>query len=78
MTSCLVDNLTFTFLTSGEAIKYAGVGYSTVQIGDQCWFAENLRTTTYLNGDAISQGLRRFGLVLTTSGAMAIYNFSWH
>jgi len=37
----------------GESITYAGVDYSTVQIGDQCWFAENLRTTTYLNGDAI-------------------------
>ena len=27
--------------------------YSTVQIGDQCWFAENLRTEHYTNGDAI-------------------------
>ena len=25
----------------GDPIGYAGVDYSTVQIGDQCWFAEN-------------------------------------
>ncbi len=24
-----------------------GHSYSVVEIGDQCWFAENLRTTTY-------------------------------
>ena len=58
----------------GEAITYAGVGYSTVQIGDQCWFAENLRTTTYLNGDAIPQNLSDGDWFSTTSGAMAIYN----
>jgi len=27
--------------------------YPTVQIGDQCWLRENLRTSTYRNGDAI-------------------------
>ncbi|MDB0025495.1 fibrobacter succinogenes major paralogous domain-containing protein [Flavobacteriales bacterium] len=57
----------------GEAITYAGVGYSTVQIGDQCWFAENLRTTTYLNGDAIPQNLSDTDWFSTTSGAMAFY-----
>ena len=58
----------------GEAITYAGVGYSTVQIGDQCWFAENLRTTTYLNGEAIPQNLSGPEWGSTTSGAMAFYN----
>ena len=58
----------------GEAITYAGVGYSTVQIGDQCWFAENLRTTTYLNGDAIPQNLSDGDWSSTSSGAMAFYN----
>ncbi|MDA0729973.1 MAG: FISUMP domain-containing protein, partial [Bacteroidetes bacterium] len=57
----------------GEAITYAGVGYSTVQIGDQCWFAENLRTTTYLNGDAIPQNLSGADWSSTLSGAMAFY-----
>jgi len=59
--------------TCGEAITYAGVGYSTVQIGDQCWFAENLRTTTYLNGDVIQSDLNDFEWTSTTSGAMAFY-----
>ena len=58
----------------GDAITYNGVGYSTVQIGDQCWFAMNLRTTTYLNGDAIPQNLSDGDWSSTTSGAMAIYN----
>ena len=58
----------------GEAITYAGVGYSTVQIGDQCWFAENLRTTTYLNGDAIPQNLSAGDWQGTPSGAMTFYN----
>ena len=47
--------------------------YSTVQIGDQCWFAENLRTTTYLNGDAIPSNLSDADWSNTTSGAMAFY-----
>ena len=58
----------------GEVITYAGVGYSTVQIGDQCWFAENLRTTTYLNGDAIPQNLSAGDWQGTPSGAMTFYN----
>ena len=32
-------------------LLFQGVMYSTVQIGDRCWFAENLRTEFYLNGD---------------------------
>ena len=58
----------------GEVITYAGLGYSTVQIGDQCWFAENLRTTTYLNGDAIPQNLSNGDWSSTTSDAMAFYD----
>ncbi|MGB0179490.1 MAG: fibrobacter succinogenes major paralogous domain-containing protein [Flavobacteriales bacterium] len=58
----------------GESITYAGMGYSTVQIGDQCWFAENLRTTTYLNGEAIPQNLSDGDWSSTTSGAMTFYH----
>ena len=50
-----------------------GYTYGVVEIGDQCWFAENLRTTTYLNGDAIPAGLTDGEWMSTTSGATAVY-----
>ena len=31
------------FVTCGDLIEHEGYSYSTVQIGDQCWFAENCR-----------------------------------
>ena len=47
--------------------------YPTVQIGDQCWLRENLRTSTYRNGDAIPV-IEEDSLWLSTSaGAFAYY-----
>ena len=37
----------------GDQLEYQGYDYETVQIGDQCWFSENLRAENYRNGDAI-------------------------
>ena len=37
--------------------EYQGYDYETVQIGEQCWFAENLRALNYRNGDEIPSGL---------------------
>lgn len=37
----------------GDPLEYQGYDYETVQIGEQCWFAENLRAENYKNGDAI-------------------------
>ena len=39
--------------TCGDPYEYQGYSYETVLIGDQCWFAENLRARTFANGDAI-------------------------
>jgi len=36
-----------------DNVSYHGYDYSTVQIGDQCWFAENLRTPLFTNADSI-------------------------
>jgi len=36
---------------------YDGNEYPVVEIGGQCWIAENLRTTHYSNGDAIANGI---------------------
>ena len=61
------------FNACGDPIAMDGYSYSTVLIGDQCWFAENLRTTVYGNGDVIPAGLTDGEWGSTTSGATAVY-----
>ena len=61
------------FNTCGDDIGYDGYNYETVQIGDQCWFAENLRNEHYANGDAIPGELSASEWGSTTQGAMTIY-----
>lgn len=36
-----------------ETVSYHGHDYSIVGIGTQCWFAENLNTSQFLNGDDV-------------------------
>ena len=57
----------------GDLLEYQGYDYETVQIGEQCWFAENLRSESYENGDEIPVGLSDEEWSSTTSGAMAVY-----
>ena len=40
-----------------RSFELQGYDYETVQIGEQCWFAENLRAQSYANGDSIPTGL---------------------
>ena len=60
-------------LPCSDDVEMDGYSYSVVEIGDQCWFAENLRTTAYRNGDAIPAGLTDGDWSSTTSGATAVY-----
>ena len=39
--------------TCGDPVTYWDYDYATVLIGDQCWFADNLRSTQYQTGDSI-------------------------
>jgi uncharacterized protein (TIGR02145 family) len=48
--------------------------YRTVQIGGQCWTAENLRTTTYANGDPIPNVTGNTAWIGLTTGAWAHYD----
>ena len=57
----------------GDPLEYQGYDYETVQIGEQCWFAENLRAENYENGDAIPAGLSDSDWSSATSGATAIF-----
>jgi len=57
----------------GDPVSYHGYDYATVQIGEQCWFAENLRTELYRNGDFIPANLSDSEWSSTASGAVAVY-----
>lgn len=61
------------FSVCGDAVSYQGYDYATVLIGEQCWFAENLRNENYDNGDAIPSNLSASNWVSTTEGASAVY-----
>ena len=37
----------------GDPLEYQGYDYETIQIGEQCWFAENLRAEQYRDGSTI-------------------------
>ena len=57
----------------GTSFAYQGYDYQTVQIGSQCWFAENLRNVAYANGDEIPSSLSDEEWLYTNSGAVAVY-----
>jgi uncharacterized protein (TIGR02145 family) len=54
-------------------VSYQGYDYATVLIGDQCWFAENLRSEAYANGDTIPSGVIRQGWYVANFGACEVY-----
>ena len=56
----------------GDPLEYQGYDYETVQIGLQCWFAENLRAQNYRNGEALVSGLLDAEWTATNSGALAL------
>ena len=57
----------------GEPWEYQGYDYETVQIGEQCWFAENLRAENYRNGDMIPLALVDEEWIDALEGMIAIY-----
>ncbi|MDA0946590.1 MAG: FISUMP domain-containing protein [Bacteroidetes bacterium] len=57
----------------GDLLEYQGYDYETVQIGEQCWFAENLRAEKYRNGDIIPDGFSAGQWSTLSEGARAVY-----
>lgn len=60
-----------------STISYHGYDYSLVEIGEQCWFAENLRTELYANGDSIPGFIEINFLDPHEEGTQSIYNDAW-
>ena len=60
-------------MESSSITDIDGNVYETVEIGDQVWMAENLRTTKYRDGSTIAGGLPDDAWSNATQGAYAIY-----
>ena len=56
-----------------QPVTFYGYTYDVVAIGDQCWFAENLRTELYQTGEEIPSGLNRESWAAATYGATSYY-----
>jgi uncharacterized protein (TIGR02145 family) len=54
-------------------VTFDGHTYALVAIGTQCWFAENLRSDNYRNGDAIPGNLSDVQWTYNSSGAQTVY-----
>jgi uncharacterized protein (TIGR02145 family) len=57
-----------------DPVTFDGYSYATVEIGDQCWFSENLRSENYRGGDPIPGNLDDGTWSTTEAGAQAYYN----
>ncbi len=68
--SCQSENDVY---SCGNPLEYFGHYYSTVEIAEQCWFAENLRTEFYNNGDSIPGQLNDDAWTTTIEGAQTVY-----
>ena len=73
-TTCASEYISVTGCGGQTSLTYDGRTYDLVEIGGQCWFADNLATDQYRNGDLIPTGLDNATWAATTSGAFAIYN----
>jgi uncharacterized protein (TIGR02145 family) len=60
--------------TCGDPMTYHGYDYATVQIGEQCWFAENLRSQLYSNGDSIINAEENFDWQSMNEGLQGVYD----
>ena len=58
----------------GDPLEYQGYDYATVQIGEQCWFAENLRATQFRDGeDLMVADDAQAWMSLEGEGVVALY-----
>jgi uncharacterized protein (TIGR02145 family) len=72
--TCANEYISVTGCGGQTSLTYDGRTYDLVEIGGQCWFADNLATDQYRNGDLIPSGLDNATWQSTTSGAYVIYN----
>ena len=57
------------------SIEFEGYTYLLTEIGDQCWFSENLRTTVYADGTEIPEEPNILAWDEFSTGAHTVYPF---
>jgi uncharacterized protein (TIGR02145 family) len=80
-TTCQNELISVTGCGGQDSLLYYDRYYSLVEIGGQCWFAENLATDKYSNGDLLGQdmplsGQNNSAWFNATSGMYSIANES--
>jgi uncharacterized protein (TIGR02145 family) len=73
-TTCQNEYISVTGCGGQDSLLYYDRYYSLVEIGGQCWFAENLATDKYANGDNIPTSLTNTQWQNTSAGAYVLYN----
>ena len=63
-----------TLASNCDSPSMDGYSYAVVEIGDQCWFAENLRTTVYADDSDIPEVAGNGEWVVLSSGARCDYD----
>ena len=63
-----------TLASTCDSPSMDGYDYAVVEIGDQCWFAENLRTTVYADGSAIPEETDNTAWAGLSAGARCDYD----
>lgn len=71
-----VTEATFNVVETGTMTDQEGRLYRTVMIGGREWMAENLRVTTYRNGDPIPPAAEGFDWLWQDDG-YAVYDHAW-
>ena len=71
------DSNSAVFETCGDQIAHDGYNYSTVQIGDQCWFAENCRYLPEVSSSSYSSQTSPYYYVYDYQGTDdVVFDFS--
>ena len=56
----------------GSTVEHHGHSYATLEMGNQCWFQENLRSSLYANGQSLETGLVDTDWASSQSGAFTL------
>ena len=72
--TCSAENISVTGCNGETTLESDGIIYDLVEIGGQCWFADNLSADQYRNGDLITSDLNNAAWTASVQGAMAHYN----